>query len=820
MKLLVLFALVGLSAVAQAGPPPLLLKIASPQHAGRVRGPEVTVTWEQAGAASLRISLDGRRAVMLPPTRKEYEFSGLAQGVHTVRMASTAPGRTASAESTFYVDVPPQLPASKLYVLDLTALQKTDPSDSVAAAKAFDTLHVASVLQGLVNRRSPQLYLIFTNVDRFWLDKMRERGAYLEHTLLTPVASVDEAISSLGRDVKGAVVWDPELPCTSHVASTICGVENLLPVRYDDTPGSMYDRLVKSGLKLEVRHNLVGQFAKGHGVIGLNPSSMGSPKVDAYTWATRRYLETGKCKAGLIGYWCDSFWLKHPTNMSLENVGLTNQDYIIANKGFLCDIDVWADEIPRDDPGQRQGLDREVFESILRASWKMNKGGMTHVCGFTPWSMKYTSYGNAGGKHEPVPTEWETARLLSSYNAYLDADAIGYTGMANASVFMHCPLPDRLIQNPPPTREQLEARGYILPDGKVAPLNFVYHYLGDYDSAAWLYHAAPGIWRHERRGKAPSGWAFNPNLIDRLPVAFDWFYRTKSPMDYFIAGDSGAGYVNPTQLLEPRKPSGLPSGSSAWAEHCARYYGKLDYSLTGFILNGSSGLVTDDCAAIYRPFSADGIMTQTFWLPGEKKRNYLLDGMVVAEMKRDIGGTAEQAADQVAAYGKPGETAFLSFRSILVGPEYIQSINDLIKAKRPECRFEPVDPYTYFYLLRHHLGGRNEMRATYTFDTMPRSLRAGQKVRVAVGVRNDGWEVWHASGPDRVALSASLPGAREVRARLPRDVGPGEGAVISFTIASGKTQGRGVFLVDLVKGRDSYFRYAGNPPWRSEVSIQ
>ena len=59
---------------------------------------------------------------------------------------------------------------------------------------------------------------------------------------------------------------------------------------------------------------------------------------------------------------------------------------------------------------------------------------MIHVGGFLPWDKKYTNVGPSGGKHDPVLGEWHYAEILSCYNAYMDADALGYSSMANASV--------------------------------------------------------------------------------------------------------------------------------------------------------------------------------------------------------------------------------------------------------------------------------------------------------------------------------------------------------------------------------------------------
>jgi len=65
---------------------------------------------------------------------------------------------------------------------------------------------------------------------------------------------------------------------------------------------------------------------------------------------------------------------------------------------------------------------------------------MIKVGGFTPWAFKYTDHPGAGGKHEGVATEWEFARLISQFNGYMEADAIGYSSIANASFCTHYPL--------------------------------------------------------------------------------------------------------------------------------------------------------------------------------------------------------------------------------------------------------------------------------------------------------------------------------------------------------------------------------------------
>ena len=793
-----------------------LINITYPGHADRAKGPNVTVTWSAEHVRLQQISVDGREYIDLPADRRSHTISNLREGVHTVRVLVN---QTMEASVTFCVYIPVQLSGSMLYTLDLRALRRPNVDDPNQTAESFDTLHCVACLQGIVNRKKPQLYIYYGDADSFWLDKMRAKGAYLEHVRLMPLKSVEEALSAFAHSIRGAVVWDPDVPSTSNIASTICGVEDLVPVRHDSTPGSLYDRLIVNGPRLKIVHDLTGKFDGSGTIPDSDRPSTGSAKCDSYLWAKMRYIDTGRCNPALIGYWCDAFWLKSPKDMGIDNVGLPNHDFVVARRGFVCDLHCWGDEAPRDDPNQRLGLDLETLEEILAACSKANNGRMIHFAGFTPWAMKYTDHANAGGRHGGVPTEWEMVRVTTSYNCYTDADAIGPVDMANASVFMHYPLPDRLIQNRPPNRAELEKKGYIDRDGKVAPFNFVYYYLGDYDSAAWMYNQIPGIWSSPVRGQIPSGWAFNPNLIERAPMIFDYCYDTRTPLDYFVAGDSGAGYVNPTNLLPPRRPSGLPSAAEAWIEHNIRYFNRLNYSITGFLINGFCGELTDEANRMYTRFSADGVMTQ-MWMPKDKKQDHLLDGMPVAHMKQDLGMTPEISAKEIIKHARPGQVAFLAFRTILQPPDWIKAVNDLIRKLRPDCRFEPVDPYTYFYLLRHHLGGRNEMRATYTFDTLPTEIESRRTVIVRAGVRNDGWETWSKAGNDAVVLTARFGDrSKAIAVPLPHDIEPGGGAVFEIEVIAPPRPGDYVFALELRRGADLWFGDAGDLPWTKQVRV-
>jgi hypothetical protein len=273
--------------------------------------------------------------------------------------------------------------------------------------------------------------------------------------------------------------------------------------------------------------------------------------------------------------------------------------------------------------------------------------------------------------------------------------------MANASFFRHYPLDARYPQpNPKPTLEEWKAKGYVTADGKVASRTFVAHYVGDYDAPSWLYKAVPAFFNDPARGRVPLGWSWDPTLSDRAPQAFVYAYAHATTNDFFIAGDSGAGYLNPRGLTH-RPDSGLPSGLAAWTAYNRRYYARWGMDLTGFVLDGSSGASTDTEWAAYKTFSPAGLGTH--FEPGPA-----LHLGVPAAPERDLPDSPDEAAAVIArdAAGAASGPTFQWRRSILKSPDWYARVSDLLREKYPEADVEVVDPYTFFGLIRVHLGGR------------------------------------------------------------------------------------------------------------------
>ncbi len=600
---------------------------------------------------------------------------------------------------------PSRISPVALVTYDATALRRTVTADPAQASRAWDTMHLLAALQGLVNRRSPRLYLFYTNefgvdTDRFWFGWLQGEDGWLRDSRVTVAPDVETLLRRFRRSYKGLVVWDPAVPATSNVASTVAGVEGLLPVRYDLAPDSLYTRLTtRMNLPVLVRllHPDGTSLFTGEGTLpGSTEPSTGSAKNDACRWAIARYLKPGKCDPRFAAYYVDYGWMAHARNAGFDMNTLSNHDYFVAHKAFFFDLSPWADEAPNDDPKQDLGTDRRTLLLLLRALHDGAKGKPIKIGGFPPWPFKYTTL--TGGKHDGVPTEWEFTRLISQFTAYHEADAAGLGAMANASFTAHYPLPARLPQpNPRPTVAEWREKGYLLPSGEVAPLCFVGHYVGDYDSPSWLYKAVAAFFPNPARGEVPLGWAFDPNLADRAPHVFAYAYRHAGPNDFFIAGDSGAGYLNPRGLTL-RPDSGLTSGLAEWTAFNRRAYARLGMTITGFLLDGASGASTATEWAAYKAFSPDGFGTHFEAGP----RLHL---GVPGAPERDLPDSVEEAAAVIARDAGTGRTTpqFLWLRSILKSPDWYARLSDLLREKHSAAKVVVVDPYTFFGLIKYHL---------------------------------------------------------------------------------------------------------------------
>lgn len=584
-----------------------------------------------------------------------------------------------------------------------SSTDRTLGSGKLYATKyGYDFLKMAATFQGIINRNGPKVYFKYKpsqevgvtfnfNPDTFWLTQLSKSGQILNGKKQIIVQDFyNDLYSVFANQIAGTAVWDENVPSTSNVASTVAGVENLLPVRYDTSNNSLYTEL-QNKTNLSQAVNLVDKFSNSSGTIwNTNPGigSTGSAKNNAYEWARQKYIETKKVNDSLIAYHVDAYSKDRDATNTLYywdemfNRMLINQDYYINKKAFFFDLSPSKTLLPNDDPKQPAGTDRGTFVDIL-TKVRANAGTKTiTVGGFTQWQLKYTNYVYGGGM-EPVDAEWQTTDILSAQNAQIDADAPSLMGLANASIYKQVTLN---------TLTQKNDKGSGNTTQYDPNKRYVMLYMGDYDSAAWSAGNLPALWNSAGgRGVIPLTWTVVPNLADRVPQLYNYLYDTMTSKDYFVSGDNGAGYLNPTVLPAAYRTS--------WRTYNQTKFKQFDLDIAGFVISGFTRNLSNTVQQDYATFAPKGIGTN------ENYNSRLVNGMPTIRVYDLPNGNQPASAAKVEAslnayLSTHTGQHFYAFRTILADPARMVKGVALYKAHHPTANVEVVDPYTFFRLYK------------------------------------------------------------------------------------------------------------------------
>lgn len=592
--------------------------------------------------------------------------------------------------------------------IDMRYTLKANYRDSLAVIGVWDDLHTISALQGIVNRDKPRLYIEYVecngrSIDAYWWNRYRHEWEWLDGRDTLRLGSVEEAVRYFRSYLRGAVAYDPNVASTSNIASSLAGVENLLPLRWDARRESLYQRLTSGQDALEIREWLVNKDGSplftGKGKIpGTERVSSGSQKCDPYLWLLERYMKTERMDGRYAGYYQDQLWRKKPLNAPANHHTLTNHDFFISRKAFFFDLSPWPDEAT-DDMNQPTGTDYNTLCEMLQQAHTLRHGAAPcYIGGFPEWAYKYTK--RAGGKHEDVETEWQFAELISRYMAFKDADAIGYGALANASFWQHFPLKKCYPQSWT-SRKELKQAHYLNNDGTVdTTRNYVIIYVGDYDASSWVSQRTPDLWDNHHRGELPMMWCISPVLSERVPHVLHNLRVTATPNDFFAAADNGAGYLMPGVA----EKEGAPEDIKTWQRHCKKYYKKWGLTVTGFIIDGNGPEMGKKSLDAYREFSRNGIVPQKC----EIMDNYR--GMPVLRSDYDLVSNNPKEAAQVLVERMHlrKDIPFHWFRIILKSPEWYVGLIE--EAKRLDPSIELVDMPTFFELMKTHIQKKKAKR--------------------------------------------------------------------------------------------------------------
>jgi hypothetical protein len=532
-------------------------------------------------------------------------------------------------------------------------------------AASYDEAVAVACIQGIVNREGPEL-MVFSPKDkhpRFWLDTLSAKGRWLNGRAERPVGSLADLAAWAGKRLKGALIWDPAVPATLNVATTIAGLRDGVVLSPE-----LADKVLEAW-KLPVLEDLRGRFTG---------TETGSAKNDAYRWAVREFLARGRCSGHWLCLYEDAF-----STRARGDIGyVVTRDWAVKNRSFVYDLSPWGDEVPKDDPKQKPGTDLETYRLMLAELLKQTAGReMTEVAGFFAFS-KYSNMPDHPSRHDPVPTEWETVYVISPYNCYQNTVA---SDCYNQS--FHCHAPRK------PLKQRARPAGVSL-----ANKTYVCVLMADYDSMTPLYAFLPDHWLDKARGTVPLAWGLNPNLVETYPDLFAWLYETASPNDEFASDASAAGYMNPNRIAAEHLP--------LFIRHNQRFFRECDMTMAPMVLDWDEP--TPAVKDAFTQFAPNGYATIVMDLHGKGGKlpaPQVWKGMPVVELLNDgcnftdAETHAKILSQAINARGKGGGP-FYFFRIVWTGPSKVAQTIERLKAMRPELRIELVGPSDFFRLFK------------------------------------------------------------------------------------------------------------------------
>ena len=142
---------------------------------------------------------------------------------------------------------------------------------------SYDEAMAVASLQGIINRKSPEVYVLSHRIaarNSGWICSQRTAAGSRDASGSRWRTS-SALVKLAGSRLRGAVIWDPAVPASVNVATTIAGVRDAVVLSPE-----LADRYLAKW-RLPVLKDLRGQFTG---------AETGSRKNDAYRWAIREYL--------------------------------------------------------------------------------------------------------------------------------------------------------------------------------------------------------------------------------------------------------------------------------------------------------------------------------------------------------------------------------------------------------------------------------------------------------------------------------------------------------------------------------------------------
>ena len=372
-----------------------------------------------------------------------------------------------------------------------------------------------SCLQGLVNRRQPQIFLAYDRFDARWLDWLRERGDVQEVHWAQPKELYEKFLPA----AQGLVVTDPDLPASVNVATMLAAVEGWLPV----TPGLCKElpRRYQGFGALKVAMDLRGKWKKN---------------VAAYRWFYEKYGLRMSRRA------CANY---DPGQFELR-------DYFVEFKIPL----VWISH--PDDSGRNPA-----------ASWAEESQFASELFQKLPANIPcfgWWDHGQGGEEGCGENGPYSGMDLASQHAKFEVCTAFdGWArGVGNLSVHSGTSATFRQKRVAPPPLADKVYYTYTRTDGD--GMNFWRQVYRD-------------LWDQPAHGKVPVGWQLGPTGFDLIPDILDYFYKHATSNDVFVNALTGVGYIREAVYLDKLPKSEQEAAWNEYMKLSTRYFQRLDLSL-------------------------------------------------------------------------------------------------------------------------------------------------------------------------------------------------------------------------------------------------
>lgn len=474
------------------------------------------------------------------------------------------------------------------------ALEHADLRDTGSVDRLLLT-----TLQGVVNRGRPRIYLTFDPVDTTWL-----------HDSGVPSTTVADPLELLDRHrgaVRGAVVYDPEVPDTVNVATTLAGLEDCvvahpdqvaahgLPVvadlrgRFGDDPLATYRWQLEHLFPRCTRRLLVGlppttteanPGVEWREVARETREIRDSSNRGRYTFDLSPELADGAGEA----------YLRFQDSFTSDGWGASIRGVVVRSGGTV--VATFEPGTPEEEPylfdGSRSQIGGEgnrfadgtnFFVYRFRAPagatrlevevemWNQylvtaSSTPPTRELPF-PYFRDYavatramvTWLPPAGAYGELLSEILSQVEPTTPYAGWFSDDVQGeWSGVDLASRQGVEVLPADFYMNGTVhggVRAPVSAAVPPVPRVRRRPKVYLTLTIGEGDNVQYCQRRMRDLWEDPRRGEVPVNWTISPLLADIGPALLAYYQRTRTANDLLVAGPSGAGYTYPGSWPAP-----------------------------------------------------------------------------------------------------------------------------------------------------------------------------------------------------------------------------------------------------------------------------